>query len=215
MRDVDAEIDRGEFVAVVGPSGSGKTTLLQLLGGLDKPSAGEVALRGPRPRDGSGTAELTALRLGTFGFVFQQFNLIPTVTAEQNVEVALAPRGLNGDASGRLPSASCSRRSGSRLAATICRRSSPGASSSAWRSRARSPTSPGVLLADEPTGNLDSTTGEEIIALLRSLSVERAHTIVLITHDVEIAAEAPRVIRMQDGRLLGATEKATEQEARL
>src|SRR6059058_1193884 len=97
VRDLDLEIERGEFLVVVGPSGSGKTTLLQLLGALDRPTSGEIQFEGRdlgRMRDG----ELTELRLKTIGFIFQQFNLIPTLTAAQNVEAALAPTGLDGDA---------------------------------------------------------------------------------------------------------------------
>jgi putative ABC transport system ATP-binding protein len=212
VRDVDLEIARGEFLVIVGPSGSGKTTLLQLLGALDRPSNGEINFEG-RDLARLGDDELTKLRLRTIGFIFQQFNLIPTLTAAQNVEVALAPGGLGGDARrarghGLLESVGLGGR-----AHHLPSQLSGGEQQRVAIARALA-NNPHVLLADEPTGNLDTTTGEEIMALLKDLSTRSGHTVVLITHDVEIAAEAPRVIRMQDGRLL-TTANVTEQEARL
>ena len=211
VRDVDLEIDRGEFVVIVGPSGSGKTTLLQLLGALDRPTDGQIAFEG-RDLARLGDGELTKLRLRTIGFIFQQFNLIPTLTAAQNVEVALAPSGMDGDVrrtrshellesvglGGRAHHLPSQLSGGEQQRVAIA------------RSLANNPH---VLLADEPTGNLDTATGEEIMALLRDLSTSSGHTVVLITHDADIAAEAPRVIRMQDGRLLAAAADAAEQQA--
>jgi len=148
-------------------------------------------------------AELTQLRLDTIGFVFQQFNLIPTLTARQNVEVALAPRGLSAaereqTAADLLESVGLGAR-GAHLPSEL----SGGEQQRVAIARALA-NRPRVLLADEPTGNLDSTTGDEIVGLLQSLSERRCHTVVLITHDAAIAARAPRVVRMQDGRVLGA-----------
>jgi putative ABC transport system ATP-binding protein len=212
VRDVDLEIARGEFLVIVGPSGSGKTTLLQLLGALDRPSNGKIDFEG-RDLARLGDDELTKLRLRTIGFIFQQFNLIPTLTAAQNVELALAPAGLDGDsrrARGHelLESVGLGGR-----AHHLPSQLSGGEQQRVAIARALA-NNPHVLLADEPTGNLDTATGEEIMALLRDLSTRSGHTVVLITHDVEIAAEAPRVIRMQDGQLLAAA-TVTEQEARL
>jgi putative ABC transport system ATP-binding protein len=213
VRDVDLEIARGEFLVIVGPSGSGKSTLLQLLGALDRPTNGQIDFEGgDLARLGDG--ELTKLRLRSIGFIFQQFNLIPTLTAAQNVEVALAPGGLDGDARRArvhelLESVGLAGR-----AHHLPSQLSGGEQQRVAIARALA-NNPHVLLADEPTGNLDTTTGEEIMALLKGLSTHSGHTVVLITHDVEIAAEAPRVIRMQDGRLLAATEEANEQKARL
>jgi len=212
VRDVDLEIARGEFLVIVGPSGSGKSTLLQLLGTLDRPTSGQIDFEG-RDLAKLGDGELAELRLGSIGFVFQQFNLIPTLTAAQNVEVALAPGSLDGEArqqrvtellesvglGGRAHHLPSQLSGGEQQRVAIARALANG---------------PHVLLADEPTGNLDTATGEEIMALLKELSTDSGHTVVLITHDVEIAAEAPRVIRMQDGRLLAAAEKTAEQEAR-
>jgi len=202
VRDVDLVIERGEFVAIVGPSGSGKTTLLQLLGGLDRPTSGEVRFES-RNLATLKESQLTSLRLGTIGFVFQQFNLIPTLTARQNVELALAPTM-------RMPA---ERRARSRElldAVGLGKRGHhlPGQLSGGEQQRvaiARAlANKPDVLLADEPTGNLDSATGKEIIGLLRELNVRSEQTIVLITHDADVAAEVSRTVRMQDGSIADA-----------
>jgi putative ABC transport system ATP-binding protein len=203
LRGVDLTISSGEFVAVSGPSGSGKSTLLQLLGALDRPTEGVLLFEGrelPRLADG----KLARLRLEAFGFVFQQFNLIPTLTAQENVEVALAPRGDTGER----------RRSRARwlldeVGLAARRHHLPGALSGGEQQRvaiARAlANEPRVLLADEPTGNLDTTTGEEVLGVLRRLSHEHGQTVVLVTHDAAIASRASRLVRMQDGRVvLGA-----------
>jgi putative ABC transport system ATP-binding protein len=202
VRDAELEIDAGEFLVVAGPSGSGKTTLLQLLGALDRPTEGEVLFEGrdlARLRDG----ELTRLRLGTIGFVFQQFNLIPTLTAAQNVEAALAPRGLGGrrrrERARSLLAAVGLELRGDHLPSQL----SGGEQQRVAIARALA-NEPSVVLADEPTGNLDTATGEEIVELLRALSDERGQTVVLVTHDASVAAQAPRVVRMEDGRIFSA-----------
>jgi len=198
VRELDLTIMAGEFVAVVGPSGSGKTTLLQLLGALDRPTKGELLFEGrdlARESDGA----LTKLRRETIGFVFQQFNLIPTLTAAENVEAALAPTrrprravaealeavGLT-DRAHHLPSELSG---GEQQRVAIARALVNG---------------PRVVLADEPTGNLDSATGDEIVSLLQQVSSERGQTVVLITHDPLVAARASRVIQLADGRVLAA-----------
>jgi putative ABC transport system ATP-binding protein len=211
VRDVDLAIEEGELVALVGPSGSGKTTLLQLLGALDRPTAGEVLFEG-HDMARLGDAALSRIRLSSIGFVFQQFNLIPTLTAAQNVEVALAPS--KGGATTRrervsslLESVGLAARGGHL----------PGQLSGGEQQRvaiARAlANEPHVILADEPTGNLDTETGDGIIALLTSLSESRQQTIVLITHDPAIAARARRVVRMRDGRLLEAAEASVVETA--
>jgi putative ABC transport system ATP-binding protein len=194
--DVDLAISEREFLVVAGPSGSGKTTLLQLLGALDRPSVGSLLFEG-RDLAALGDRDLAGLRLQAFGFVFQQFNLIPTLTAAQNVEAALAPRG-GGDTQRLLESVGLGRR-----ADHLPSQLSGGEQQRVAIARALA-NEPRVLLADEPTGNLDSETGTEIIELLRSLSDERGQTVVLVTHDPAIAAQAPRVVRMRDGRVVGA-----------
>jgi putative ABC transport system ATP-binding protein len=191
--DVDLTIGEREFLVVAGPSGSGKTTLLQLLGALDRPTAGSVLFEG-RDLAELGDRELARLRLEAFGFVFQQFNLIPTLTAAQNVEVALAPRG-GGETRGLLESVGLAQR-----ADHLPSQLSGGEQQRVAIARALA-NEPRVLLADEPTGNLDSETGAEIVELLRSLPEEQGQTVVLVTHDPGIAANAPRVVRMRDGRI--------------
>jgi putative ABC transport system ATP-binding protein len=200
LRGVDLTITSGEFVAVAGPSGSGKSTLLQLLGALDRPSEGVLLFEG-RELERLGDGELARLRLEAFGFVFQQFNLIPTLTAQENVEVALAPRGDTGER----------RRSRARwlldevgLAARrdhLPSRLSGGEQQRVAIARALA-NEPRVLLADEPTGNLDTATGEEVLAVLRRLADEHGQTVVLVTHDAAIASRASRLVRMQDGRVV-------------
>ena len=197
---VDLTIEHGEIVALVGPSGSGKTTLLQLLGALDRPTAGQIFFEG-RDLNTLGDNELADLRLRAFGFVFQTFNLIPTLNALQNVEAKLAPTGLP-ESDLRIRSLALLDEVGlSDRADHLPSQLSGGEQQRVAIARALS-TEPRVVLADEPTGNLDSRTGTEVVDLLTSLSEERGHTVILVTHDPEIAAKAHRSIRMQDGRLL-------------
>jgi putative ABC transport system ATP-binding protein len=211
LEGLDLRIASGEFVVVAGPSGSGKTTLLQLLGALDRPTEGVVRFEGRDLRE-LGDGELARLRLSELGFVFQQFNLIPTLTARQNVEAALAPTGA--DASARHL------RAGELLEAVgLAARSEhlPSQLSGGEQQRvaiARAlANDPRVLLADEPTGNLDTTTGREILALLRQLADGRGLTIVVVTHDPAIADDAPRVVHMRDGRQVAADELVAAQPA--
>jgi putative ABC transport system ATP-binding protein len=198
VHELDLTVAEGEFLVVVGPSGSGKTTLLQLLGALDRSTAGEVRFEGSdlgRLRDGA----LARLRLRAFGFVFQQFNLIPTLTAAQNVEAALAPRAGARDArraaEGLLESVGLAHRAG-HLPAHL----SGGEQQRVAIARALA-NEPRVILADEPTGNLDTATGDEIVALLGSLSGERGRTVVVVTHDAALSERATRVFAMRDGEV--------------
>jgi putative ABC transport system ATP-binding protein len=184
LDEIDLEIERGEFVALEGPSGSGKTTLLQILGALDRPSAGEVLFEGSDLASRADN-ELAALRLRSFGFVFQQFNLIPTLTAVENVEVKLVPfGGTREKALEMLNEVGLSKRADQRVAIA----------------RALS-VEPRVVLADEPTGNLDSATGGEIIGLLANMAANHGSTVIVATHDATLAARAPRRIAMRDGKL--------------
>jgi putative ABC transport system ATP-binding protein len=205
VRDVDLTLMTGESVAVVGPSGSGKTTLLQLLGALDRPTGGELLFEG-RDIGRLGDGDLSELRLGVFGFVFQQFNLIPTLTAAQNVEIALAPRAYTrGERRERVLELLASVGLADR-ADHVPGKLSGGEQQRVAIARALA-NDPHVLLADEPTGNLDSTTGAEIMNLLLSLSGEQQRTVVVVTHDADVAARARRMIRMQDGRLVGSDDR--------
>ena len=202
VRAVDLRISSGETVAIVGPSGSGKTTLLQLLGALDRPTEGELLFEG-RDIVRLGDRELSRLRLGALGFVFQQFNLIPTLTAAQNVEVALAPTsaghvGRRARVLDLLAAVGLAER-----ADHVPSKLSGGEQQRVAIARALA-NDPHVLLADEPTGNLDSATGVEIIDLLLSLSRDdERRTVVLVTHDNDVASRAERILRMRDGRLVG------------
>ena len=195
---VSLEIGAGEFVALEGPSGSGKTTLLQLLGALDRPRGGEVLFEGSdlaRLAD----RELAQLRLRSFGFVFQQFNLIPTLTAVENVEAKLVPAGGTRErALELLGEVGLAERSDH-----LPHQLSGGEQQRVAIARALS-VEPRVVLADEPTGNLDTATGLEIIELLAGLAAEHGSTVIVATHDTTLAARAPRRLALRDGRLVGA-----------
>jgi putative ABC transport system ATP-binding protein len=197
---IDLEIEPGEFVTLEGPSGSGKTTLLQLLGALDRPSAGRVLFEG-KDIALMPDRELAGIRLNSFGFVFQQFNLIPTLTAVENVEAKLAPTGVrNPDLRNRalalLEEVGLAER-----AIHLPAHMSGGEQQRVAIARALS-VEPRVVLADEPTGNLDSTTGGEIIDLLANMAAVHGATVIVATHDIDLAGRAPRRISMRDGRLV-------------
>jgi putative ABC transport system ATP-binding protein len=196
---IDLEIARGEFVALVGPSGSGKTTMLQLLGAIDRPTDGEVLFEGERIERMS-DGDLADLRRNTLGFIFQQFNLIPTLTARDNVEVAMAPTGLASADRRRRAEEVLERVGLSKRTAHVPSELSGGEQQRVAIARALS-NEPRVLLADEPTGNLDTATGTEVIGLLETLWREHGLTVILVTHDDSIAGRAQRVLRMRDGRL--------------
>jgi putative ABC transport system ATP-binding protein len=197
---LDLTIKRSEFVAVFGPSGSGKTTLLQLLGALDRPSSGSIHFEG-QPLERLGDSALSQIRLRAMGFIFQQFNLIPTLNAAENVEAGLAPLAMSRlvrkeaaeqhlEAVGLAPRAQhlpTQLSGGEQQRVAIA------------RALARSPR---VVLADEPTGNLDTRNGELVMELLARLHREFEITLVLVTHDEWIAERADRVLRLADGRLV-------------
>ena len=193
-------IRRGEFVAVFGPSGSGKTTLLQLLGALDRPSGGSVRFEG-QPLEQLADGALSELRLHAMGFIFQQFNLIPTLDAAENVEAALAPLAMSGveareTAEKQLEAVGLAPR-----AHHLPTQLSGGEQQRVAIARALA-RSPRVVLADEPTGNLDTRSGELVMELLTRLHRELQITLVLVTHDEWIADRADRVLRLADGRLV-------------
>jgi len=197
--DVDIRIDSGEFVAVQGPSGSGKSTLLQLLGALDRPTAGSVRFSG-RDLGSMSDHELTALRLHDVGFVFQQFNLIPTLTAAENVEAALAPAKLDGRARRARAEELLGQVGLAERRDHLPSRLSGGEQQRVAIARALA-NGPRVILADEPTGNLDSGTAGEVVGILGRLSDESGVTVLLVTHDEQIARRARRRLRMGDGRI--------------
>jgi putative ABC transport system ATP-binding protein len=197
LKDISFSVEPGAFVAIVGPSGSGKTTLLGLLAGLDRPTAGTVHLDG----DELGTLsedELARLRVRKIGFVFQSFQLIPTLTALENVQVPLELRGEpSADRAGELLARVGLGDRGHHYPAQL----SGGEQQRVALARAFS-TRPRVLLADEPTGNLDARTGATIIDLMTELNRDLATTLVLVTHDLDLASRARRTIRLADGAVI-------------
>jgi len=199
--DVTLRIAAGDFVALEGPSGSGKTTLLQLLGALDRPSNGQVVFEGSDLAS-LGDHDLAELRLRAFGFVFQQFNLIPTLTAVENVEAGLAPMKVD-DAELRRRSLDLLGEVGlADRAEHLPTQLSGGEQQRVAIARALVK-EPRVILADEPTGNLDSASGAEVVDLLAGLAASRGTTVIVATHNADLAARAPRRLTMRDGRLGG------------
>ena len=199
LRGVDVEIARGDFVALRGASGTGKSTLLHLIGGLDSPNAGEIIFRGQK-LSGFSESKLTNFRNRSVGFVFQAYHLLPELTALENVCLsARIARISAGDAAkharellGRVGLAARTDHKPSEL--------SGGEQQRVAIARALI-NEPELLLADEPTGNLDSRSGGEIIELLKSLRVEKQTTLVIATHDEKVAAHAQRVIELVDGKI--------------
>jgi putative ABC transport system ATP-binding protein len=199
VRDLDLDIKAGEWLAVQGKTGHGKTTLLQLLGGLDRPTEGRVEFTG-QDLATAPEAQVRKVRASSFGFIFQTFNLIPTLTAHENVEAALIPLGVrHAERSARVAAALDSVDLGDRA------QHLPGELSGGQQQRvaiARALVKePRVLLADEPTGNLDEDTRDEIIGLLETMWRERRLTLVLVSHDSSVVRRAQRIGVMSRGRL--------------
>jgi putative ABC transport system ATP-binding protein len=194
---IDLTIGAGEFVALEGPSGSGKTTLLQLLGALDRPDEGQILFEG-RPLHELDDGALAELRLTAFGFVFQQFNLIQTLTALENVEAALAPHGLRGEDLHARARVLLGEVGLAERVEHLPSHLSGGEQQRVAIARALA-NEPRVILADEPTGNLDTKTGADVIDLLAGLGERHGTTIVVATHDATLAGRAPRRIAMRDG----------------
>lgn len=206
--NVDLVVSKGDFLTVIGASGSGKTTLLNLLGGLDKPTAGKVVVDGVE-MSGLGEAELVKFRREKVGFVFQAFNLIPTLTAVENVEAALAPTGIPNterlersmsllesvglkELSGRLP---VELSAGEQQRVAIAR---------AFANE------PKVLLLDEPTGNLDTATGKEIMKLCHKASKGQGQTVVAVTHAGYVKEHTDQLLYMRDGKIFSNPEEELE-----
>lgn len=197
--DVSVDIHEGEFVALVGPSGSGKSTLLHLLGGLDKPTSGEIVVGGKNVSS-MNDRQLSKFRNQTIGFVFQSFYLQPFLTLRRNIEVASMPQRM-GRAERKLRIESLARQVG--LYDRLSHRPhelSGGQIQRAAIARALL-NRPAIILADEPTGNLDSTNSRDIISLFQQIREQYRAAIIIATHDNEIAAQADRVIALKDGRL--------------
>jgi putative ABC transport system ATP-binding protein len=199
LQGVDLAIEDGEWLSIQGPTGHGKSTLLQILGGLDRPTSGTVELAGHN-LTAMRESRLTKVRATSIGFIFQTFNLIPTLSAQENVETALVPLGVHpaerkerarealtevglGERTGHLPSElSGGQQQRVAIARALVKR-------------------PGVLLADEPTGNLDEGTRDEIMALLEVMWREHGLTLVMVTHDSSVARRAQKIGIMRNGRL--------------
>jgi putative ABC transport system ATP-binding protein len=197
---VTLQIAAGEMVSIVGPSGSGKSTLLNIMGCLDRPSSGHVSIDGSR-LDQLGDDDLTRVRRDKIGFVFQFFNLLATLTAAENVALPLHLRGWPRKKAyarahdllelvqlgGRVDHLPEELSGGERQRVAIARALS---------------VYPPILLGDEPTGNLDTATGAEILGLLRGLHTQLGSTVIIVTHDLQVANSCPRTVRMRDGRIV-------------
>jgi putative ABC transport system ATP-binding protein len=200
LRGVTLAIDKGEMVSIVGPSGSGKSTLLNLVGGLDRPTSGEVRVDG-KALGGLSDDQLTTVRRDTIGFIFQFFNLLPTLSCLENVGLPLHLRGW--------PRARVQDRATELLTLVqLAQRLNhlPEELSGGERQRVAIARAlsiyPPVLLADEPTGNLDTRTGEEILALIRDLHARLGSTVVIVTHDMNVAHSCSRTITLRDGQVV-------------
>ena len=202
LHDVDLDIQPGEFVSIEGPSGSGKSTLLQLLGALDTPTSGTIRFEGNEMGSASDSS-LTRIRGEEIGFVFQQFNLIPTLTAEENVGIAMIPHGHSqGSAQGAFGRTIRRASVWEERLDHLPSRLSGGEQQRVAIARALA-NRPRVIIADEPTGNLDSASAHDVMSLLVELqSGEDAVTIVVATHDDDVARHAGRRIRLRDGALV-------------
>jgi putative ABC transport system ATP-binding protein len=197
LRGIDLRVQHGEFLAIMGPSGSGKSTLLHILGGVETPSLGQVLL------EGTDLATLndddrTLIRRTRIGFIFQSFNLLPAFTAEENVSLPLDLGGMSALESRRRALDSLSL-----VGVEKRRKHLPSALSGGEQQRVAIARAlairPAILLADEPTGNLDSVNGQQVTTLLRKLVDEEKQTIVMVTHDAGVAAQADRLVRLRDG----------------
>ena len=210
LDDVDFVAERGEFVAIMGPSGSGKSTLLHVLGGLEAPTSGEVTVAGRRV-DGADDRDLTRLRRGHLGFIFQFFNLLPSLSATENVYLpALIARDRTDDMEERA--VALLERVGLADRATH----TPSELSGGQQQRVSIARAlflePEIVLADEPTGNLDSRSGGEVLAILRDIASVDGRTVVMVTHDPAAAAIADRVVFLRDGRIAGGMESASTRQ---
>ncbi len=202
LRGVDLRIDSGEFVAIIGPSGSGKSTLMHILGCLDRPSSGTYALDG---RDVSTLSrdELARVRNATIGFVFQSFNLLPRTSAAENVELpTLYSRNRMTAAERRAKAMTALAAVGIQDRATHHPNQLSGGQQQRVAIARALMTEPPILLADEPTGNLDTRTSVEVLEIFQRLQQERGITVILITHDPQVAEHASRIISVRDGRIV-------------
>ncbi len=207
LREVSLDIRRGEILMLMGPSGSGKTTLLQIAGALLAPSQGEVRLMG-KPIHGLSQEKRGALRLAHFGFVFQSYNLFPTLTARQNVELALDLRGTGPADRIEAASAALARVGLADRADHYPAQLSGGQKQRVAIARALAG-SPDVVFADEPTAALDSESGKRVVSLLHDLAKAQNRAVVVVTHDPRIVDAADRIVHIEDGRIGRVETRAT------
>jgi putative ABC transport system ATP-binding protein len=200
LRGIDFCVQKGEFVAIMGPSGCGKSSLLHLLGGLDRPTSGEIELDGRRV-DRLSESAWAVIRRRQIGYMFQSFNLIANLSAADNIELPALMAGLSSGEARRRRQALTAELGISAQAAQAPARMSGGQQQRVALARALI-NQPEVLLADEPTGNLDSQSTREVIAMFKRAH-ETGQTIVLVTHDANVASAADRVVRMRDGEVIG------------
>jgi len=200
LSEVDLDVPKGDFVCLSGPSGSGKTTLLNLIGGLDAPTSGEIIVAGQRV-DLMSQAELASMRLKHLGFVFQAYNLIPVLTAQENVEFVMQLQGMD-----RKERRARTRAILKEVGLEGLENRRPAQLSGGQQQRvavARAIVSgPSLVLADEPTANLDSYNGEMLLELMRKMNEERAVTFILATHEQLVMDHARRLIHLHDGRIV-------------
>jgi putative ABC transport system ATP-binding protein len=197
LRGVDLAVERGEFMAIAGPSGSGKTTLLNLIGALDTATSGSIAVDG-REIAGLSQTELSDLRRDRIGFVFQAYNLVPVLTAAENAEYVMELKGIAAADRHKRVSALFARMGIEDLMATRPLKMSGGQQQRVAVARAIA-SEPAIVLADEPTANLDQATGRALVGLMRELNRERGITFVFSTHDPMVLEQADRVVRLVDG----------------
>jgi putative ABC transport system ATP-binding protein len=205
---IDLSISAGEFVSIMGPSGSGKSTAMNIIGGLDRPSSGEYVFQGI-PTSGFSRQQLTLLRRHMLGFVFQGFNLLARTSALENVELPLVYRGMGAGERRRLAKEALEQVGLGGREHHTTQELSGGQQQRVAIARAIV-TNPAVLLADEPTGNLDTKTSIEIMSLITRLNSERQITVIMVTHEEDIAAHARRLLRFVDGHLVSDETGLTE-----
>jgi putative ABC transport system ATP-binding protein len=199
LHELDLDIPKGDFLALMGPSGSGKSTLLNLIGGLDRPSAGTIEIAGQRT-DSLSDGQLGKWRANHVGFVFQMYNLLPVLTAERNVELPLLLTSLSAADRHKRVSAALSLVGLSERAKHKPRELSGGQEQRVGIARAIV-SDPTLLLCDEPTGDLDRKSGDEILDLLQALNQQQGKTIIMVTHDPHAAARAKHVLHLNKGQL--------------
>ena len=199
LHELDLDIPKGDFLALMGPSGSGKSTLLNLIGGLDRPSSGTIEIAGQRT-DSLSDGQLGKWRANHVGFVFQMYNLLPVLTAERNVELPLLLTSLSSGDRHKRVSAALSLVGLSERAKHKPRELSGGQEQRVGIARAIV-SDPTLLLCDEPTGDLDRKSGDEILDLLQALNTQQGKTIIMVTHDPHAAARAKHVLHLNKGQL--------------